>query len=161
MPLTIGSLAPDFELKDQDGNTVKLSSFKGQKVVVYFYPKDMTSGCTLEACEFSLLYDRIKRRANLFGIRKDSADSHKKFIIKNKLPFPLLVDDKQRPDADGRQRTVAEKYGAWGEKQMYGKIYDGIIRKTFIIDEQGKIMKIFPKVNPLDHAKEVLEAVLM
>ena len=151
MPLNIGSLAPDFELKDQDGNTVKLSSMKGQKVVIYFYPKDMTSGCTLEACEFSLSYDRIKRRAHLFGISKDHADSHKKFIAKNKLNFPLLVDDKK----------VAEKYGAWGEKQMYGKIYDGIIRKTFIIDEQGKIMKIFPKVNPLGHAKEVLEAVLM
>ena len=151
MPLTIGSVAPDFELQDQDGKKVKLSNFKGQKVIIYFYPKDMTSGCTLEACEFSLMYDRIKRRALLFGISKDSADSHKKFIAKNKLNFPLLVDDKK----------VVEKYGAWGEKQMYGKVYDGIIRKTFIIDEQGKIMKIFPKVNPLGHAKEVLEAVLM
>ncbi len=151
MPLNIGSLAPDFELKDQDGNSVKLSSFKGQKVVIYFYPRDMTSGCTLEACEFSIWYDRIKRRSHLFGISKDSADSHKKFIARNKLNFPLLVDDKK----------VAERYGAWGEKQMYGRKYEGIIRKTFIIDEQGKIAKIFPKVNPIDHAKEVLEAVLM
>ena len=161
MSLNVGSIAPDFELQDQDGNKVKLSSFKSQKVIIYFYPKDMTSGCTLEACEFSLMYDRIKRRALLFGISKDSADSHKKFIAKNKLTFPLLVDAKVCTDANGRPCTVTEKYGAWGEKQMYGKVYDGIIRKTFIIDEQGKIMKIFPKVNPLGHAKEVLEAVLM
>jgi len=148
-PLGVGHIAPDFELDDQDGNPVKLSSLKGKKVVLYFYPKDMTSGCTVEACEFAGAYSVLKKKAVLLGVSKDSAQDHKKFIAKHNLPFQLLVDDKK----------VAEKYDSYGEKSMYGRKYMGIFRKTFVIDENGRISKIFEKVKPEGHAKEVLDAV--
>lgn len=147
--LTTGDKSPDFELNDHNGNTVKLSSFRGTKVVLYFYPKDMTPGCTVEACEFAGAYNVLKKKAVLLGVSKDSADDHKKFIEKHNLPFPLLVDNKK----------VAETYDSYGEKSMYGKKYMGIFRKTFIIDEKGKISKIFERVKPEGHAKEVLDII--
>ncbi len=151
MPIpSIGSKAPDFSLKDTNGNTVKLSALKVKKVVLYFYPKDMTSGCTVEACEFrDYNKDILKKGALVFGVSTDDEKSHQTFTEKYKLNFPLLVDE---------NAEVAKKYGTWGEKSMYGRKYMGMFRTTFIIDENGKIEKVFEKVKPEGHAKEVLEA---
>lgn len=147
---TEGSKAPDFTLKDGDGKEVTLSKLKGKKVVLYFYPRDDTPGCTTEACEFRDNLARVKKKGALvFGISKDDEKSHQKFSEKYQLNFPLLSD------VDGK---VIEKYGAWGEKSMYGKKFMGIIRSTFIIDEDGRVMKVFPKVSPSGHAEEVLNA---
>lgn len=147
---TEGSKAPDFTLKDTNGNTVQLSKLKGKKVVLYFYPRDDTPGCTTEACEFRDNLARVKKKGALvFGISKDDEKSHQKFTEKYQLNFPLLADPEHK---------VIEKYGAWGEKSMYGKKFMGIIRSTFIVDEDGHIMKVFPKVSPEGHAEEVLSA---
>ncbi len=147
---TEGTKAPDFLLKDTQGKEVKLSALRGKKVVLYFYPKDDTPGCTKEACEFRDNLARIKKRGVLiFGVSKDDSTSHQKFTQKYQLNFPLLSDP---------ERKVIEKYGAWGEKSLYGKKYMGIIRSTFLIDEDGKIMKVFPRVSPEGHAEEVLAA---
>jgi thioredoxin-dependent peroxiredoxin len=140
--------APEFELQNQDGETIRLANLRGKKVILYFYPKDDTPGCTAQACDIRDHYDEFKKRgALIFGVSPDSVKSHKKFEEKYGLPFPLLADE---------GHTVAEKYGVWGEKTMYGKKYFGVERSTFVIDEQGRIAKIFPKVKPSEHVDQVL-----
>jgi thioredoxin-dependent peroxiredoxin len=146
-----GAKAPAFSLKDQDGKTVKLSDFAGKQVVLYFYPKDLTPGCTTEACDFRDNNTRLTRAgAVVLGVSPDSEKSHSKFIAKHELTFPLLVD------AD---HAVAEKYGAWGEKSLYGRKFMGIIRSTFLIGPDGKVKKVWPKVKVQGHVDEVLAAV--
>lgn len=150
MTLKIGSRAPDFVLSDQEGNRIKLSAFKGQRVILYFYPKDDTPGCTAQACGFRDRYDAIQNAgAVVLGISPQDAKSHAKFKTKFKLPFPLLSD----PD-----HAVAEKYGVWGEKNLYGKKYMGILRSHFVIDEHGKIADIQIKVSPQDSVSRAVES---
>ena len=145
-----GDVAPDFNSKDQNGETVKLSDYKGKKVVLYFYPKDDTPGCTKEACSFRDADDVYNSKGiKVFGVSTDDEKSHQKFISKFQLPFDLLADT---------DKSIVESYGVWGEKSMYGKKYMGTTRKTFLIGEDGKIAKIFDKVNVEQHADEVLEA---
>ena len=145
-----GTMAPDFTLQADGGGEVSLSDYRGKKVVLYFYPKDNTSGCTKEACGFRDDYsDILAAGAAVLGVSPDSVKSHDGFKAKYSLPFALLSD----PD-----HSVAEMYGAWGEKKMYGKTYEGILRSTFLIDEEGRITKVFPKVKPAQHSQEVLEA---
>ena len=142
--------APQFTLKDQSGKSVSLKDFLGKQVVLYFYPKDDTPGCTKEACNFRDDFDEIKKEnAVILGVSADSEVRHKKFIEKYKLQFALLSDENKK---------VLEKYGVWQEKSMYGRKYMGIVRSTFIIDEKGKLKKIFPKVKVTNHNIEVLEA---
>jgi peroxiredoxin Q/BCP len=139
--------APDFTLESDQGEQVTLSQFRGRKVVLYFYPKDDTSGCTTEACGFRDDYSQFTAKgAVVIGVSPDNGASHQKFRLKFSLPFFLLSD----PD-----HTVAEAYGAWGEKKMYGRTYDGILRSTFVIDEEGVIIKEFRNVKPEGHAQEV------
>jgi peroxiredoxin Q/BCP len=146
----VGKKAPDFSLLNQDDEKVSLKDFIGQKVVLYFYPKDDTSGCTKEACSFSDDLPKFsKMDAVILGVSPDSVKSHKKFSEKYKLKFDLLADE---------EKKVVEKYGVWKEKSMYGRKYMGVERTTFIIDEKGKIKKIFNKVKVDGHNKEVLEA---
>ena len=143
-----GIIAPDFTLAADGGGEVSLSSYRGKRVVLYFYPKDDTPGCTTEACNFRDDYsDIVSAGAAVLGVSPDTVKSHDKFKLKFELPFALLSD----PD-----HAVAELYGAWGEKKMYGRTYMGIIRSTFVIDEEGKIIKVFPKVKPKDHSQQVL-----
>ena len=145
-----GDIAPEFSSKDQNGNPVKLSDHKGKKVVLYFYPKDDTPGCTKEACSFRDADDVYKTKSiKVFGVSTDDEKSHQKFISKFQLPFDLLADT---------DKSIVESYGVWGEKSMYGKKYMGTNRKTFLIGEDGRIAKIFDKVNVDEHADEVLEA---
>jgi peroxiredoxin Q/BCP len=145
-----GIQAPNFTLEADDGQTVSLADYRGQNVVLYFYPKDDTPGCTTEACNFRDDYSEILAAgAVVVGVSPDPVNSHVKFKSKYSLPFPLLSD----PDHE-----VAELYGAWGEKKMYGKSYMGIIRSTFVVDREGKIAKVFPKVSPKNHSQEVLTA---
>ena len=147
--LKIGAKAPAFSLKNTAGKTVKLSDYKGKKVVLYFYPKDNTPGCTKEACGFRDDYSILQQRGvEVLGVSADNQVSHQKFTEKYSLPFTLLSD----PD-----HTTMEKYGAWGEKNMYGKIVQGVLRSTFIIDEQGKIAHIFRKVKTDTHSQDVLK----
>jgi peroxiredoxin Q/BCP len=142
--------APAFGLKDQDSKNVSLNDFKGKNIVLYFYPKDNTSGCTKEACNFRDDFPDFKKlKAVILGISPDSVESHKKFAEKFDLPFRLLSDEKKQ---------VLEKYGVWKEKSMYGRKYMGVERSTFIIDKTGKVKKIFKKVKVADHNKEVMEA---
>ena len=144
-----GDKAIDFTLPDSEGKNVSLSDFRGRKVVLYFYPRDNTPGCTKEACGFRDVYDYIlETGAVVIGVSPDGQSSHKKFAGKFGLPFHLLSDEEHR---------VAESYGSWGEKKMYGKTSMGIIRSTFIIDEEGTIIRVFPKVSPEGHAEEVLK----
>jgi len=146
--LNLGDKAPPFSLPSDEGGTVRLADLKGRKVVLYFYPKDDTSGCTTEACEFRDSWAAVKAAgAVVLGVSPDGIASHQKFRKKYKLPFPLLADE---------DHAVAEQYGAWGEKSMYGRKYRGILRSTFIIDEAGRLMKAFSKVKPKGHAAEVL-----
>jgi peroxiredoxin Q/BCP len=148
--LKIGAKAPEFSLPDGEGNIVSLSDFKGKKVVLYFYPKDMTSGCTKEACSFQEHLGVIKKKgAVVIGVSADSPSLHQKFAAKYELSFPLISDEK---------KELIKKYGVWQEKSMYGKKYMGIARTTFIIDERGTISHIFPKVKVEGHTEEVLEA---
>jgi len=150
MALAIGDKAPAFKLKNQDGKTISLSDLKGKTVVLYFYPKDDTSGCTKEACNFRDEFPKFgKMKAEIIGVSADSVESHKKFADKYKLPFKLLSDEK---------KEILDKYGVWQEKSMYGRKYMGIVRTTFIIDSAGKIRKIFPKVKVENHNKEVIDA---
>ncbi|MCL1911963.1 MAG: thioredoxin-dependent thiol peroxidase [Leptospirales bacterium] len=143
-----GKKAPLFSLKDDSEKTVKLADFKGKKVVLYFYPRDNTPGCTKEACGFRDAYDDILAKgAVVVGISADSGSSHKKFREKHELLFYLLADEDHR---------IAEAYNVWAEKNMCGKKSFGIVRTTFIIDEKGVITKIFPKVKPENHAREIL-----
>ncbi len=149
MAVEEGKKAPAFTLEDQDGNKVSLKDFAGKKVVLYFYPRDNTSGCTREAQGFQEALARIKRRgAVVLGVSRDSAASHVKFRDKYGLKFPLLVD------ADTK---VMQKYGVWQEKTLYGKKHMGVVRTTFVIDEKGKVKKIFPKVKVDGHVEKVLE----
>jgi len=150
MELKVGQKAPDFTAMNDKGEKVKLADLKGKKVVLYFYPKDDTPGCTKEACAFRDGIDEIKSRgAVVMGVSADSVDSHKKFKSKFDLNFPLLADS---------DKKMVEAYGVWKEKSMYGKKYMGIERTTFVIDEQGKIAHIFPKVKVDQHYGEVLKA---
>lgn len=142
--------APNFKLKNQNGELVSLDSLKGRNVVLYFYPKDDTPGCTKEACSFRDEFPKFnKLNAVILGVSPDSVESHKKFIAKYKLPFDLLSDEK---------KDVLEKYGVWKEKSLYGKKYMGVVRTTVIIDKEGKIKKIFPNVKVDGHSEEVMEA---
>ncbi|MEY4168634.1 MAG: thioredoxin-dependent thiol peroxidase [Acidobacteriota bacterium] len=148
--IPVGKKAPAFSLKDGNGKTVKLSDFKGRKVVLYFYPKDLTPGCTTEACGFRDEHVAIEAAgAVVLGVSTDEVDTHRKFSEKFSLPFQLLSD----PD-----HSTIEKYGAWVEKSMYGKKYWGVSRITYIIDEEGKVLHLFSKVKPDGHSREILAA---
>ncbi len=143
-------IAPDFTLLADDGSPVQLSGLRGRKVILYFYPKDDTPGCTTQACAIRDQWSEFQEKgALIFGISPDSVPSHVKFREKYQLPFPLLADT---------DHAVAEAYGVWKEKSMYGRKYWGNERTTFIIDEEGRIARIFPKVKPAEHADLVLEA---
>lgn len=146
--LEIGTKAPDFTLPDKDGNAVSLSDFVGKKVVLYFYPKDNTPGCTRQACAFAAAFGEFKALdAVVIGISKDSTASHQKFADKHSLPFILLSDP---------ERTVIAAYGVWQEKKLYGKVSMGVVRATYIINEDGNIEKVMPKVKPDTNAAEIL-----
>lgn len=146
--LNIGDKAPDFTLKDKNGADVSLSDFLGSKVVLYFYPRDNTPGCTKQACAFAGLYEDFrKKNVQVIGISKDSVASHIKFAEKYNLPFILLSDPELK---------AIEAYGVWQEKKMCGKTSMGVVRTTFIIDEKGNIEKIMPKVKPDTNAAEIL-----
>lgn len=148
--LEIGMKAPDFTLQNKDGNTVSLSDYLGKKVVLYFYPRDNTPGCTRQACAFAAAYDWFRSgNVEVIGISKDSVASHVKFAEKYDLPFVLLSDP---------ELTAIQAYGVWQEKKQYGKVSMGIVRTTFLIDEAGKIEKIMPKVKPDTNAEEILAA---
>jgi thioredoxin-dependent peroxiredoxin len=148
--LTVGDKAPDFKTTNQDGEKVALSDFKGQKVVLYFYPKDDTPGCTKEACSFRDGWSKFRRKKiAVLGVSADDERSHKKFVDKFSLPFPLLADT---------DKKIVKDYGAWGEKNMYGRKYMGIRRVTYLIDEKGKVAAVWPKVKPEGHADELLAA---
>ena len=146
--LEVGMKAPDFNLQDKDGNQVALADFAGKKVVLYFYPRDNTPGCTRQACAFAQNYDGFKERGvEVIGISKDSVASHAKFADKHELPFILLSD----PELEAIQG-----YDVWKEKKLYGKVSMGVVRTTYVIDEQGVIEKIMPKVKPDTNAEEIL-----
>ena len=147
----VGDKAPAFSLEDQSGKTVKLTDFKGKTVVLYFYPKDDTPGCTREACAFRDEHSALKKAgAVVLGVSPDSGPSHAKFAGKYNLPFPLLADT---------DHAISEKYGAWGEKSLYGRKFMGITRSTFLIDASGKVARVWPKVKVDGHVDQVLEAI--
>ncbi len=147
--LKVGEKAPEFELLNQDGIKISLKDFVGKRVVLYFYPKDDTPGCTTEACEFTQNYEKfMDKNAVIIGVSPDSIKAHENFIKKFKLKHILLSDS---------EKEVAKSYGAWGVKKNYGREYEGIIRSTFVIDEGGKISKIYSNVKAKDHAFKVLE----
>jgi peroxiredoxin Q/BCP len=149
--LKVGDLAPGFEAQDDAGRTVNLADFIGKTVVLYFYPKDMTPGCTVEACAFRDNYKAIQKRgAVLLGVSKDSSASHAKFKEKHALPFPLLADE-------GLQ--IIKAYGVWGKKKLYGKESMGVVRTTYVIDARGFIKAVFPKVKVDGHDQAVLAAI--
>lgn len=146
--LETGMKAPDFSLPDKDGNTVRLSDFQGKKVILYFYPKDNTPGCTRQACAFAASYEQFKAQdVVVIGISKDSVASHLKFAQKYDLPFILLSDP---------ELQAIQAYGVWQEKKLYGKVSMGVVRTTYIINEQGFIEKVMPKVKPDTNAAEIL-----
>ena len=147
--LTVGTKAPDFTLNDQNGAEVRLSDFLGKKVVLYFYPKDNTPGCTRQACAFAGSYAAFKdQNVVVIGVSKDSVASHVKFAQKYELPFILLSDP---------ELQAIQAYDVWQEKKLYGKVSMGVVRSTYIIDEQGMIEKVMPKVKPDTNAAEILE----
>lgn len=146
--LKAGDMAPVFTLLDQNGDTVSLSDYRGQRTVVYFYPKDSTPGCTREACAFAGALERFQALGvPVLGISKDSVASHAKFAAKHQLPFRLLSDP---------ERTAIQGFGVWQEKKLYGKVSMGVVRTTFIIDENGVIEKVMPKVKPDTNAADIL-----
>jgi thioredoxin-dependent peroxiredoxin len=148
--LKIGDLAPSINGIDQEGKNISLNQFKGKKLILYFYPKDDTPGCTAEACNLRDNYAELKKNGfEILGISADSVSQHAKFKTKYNLPFPLLADT---------EKKVLKDYGTWGEKQMYGKTYEGILRTTFIISENGKIEHIFEKVDTKNHTNQIFEA---
>ncbi len=150
-PLSAGDKAPEFSGKDQHGEEVSLSDFKGRKLILYFYPKDGTPGCTAEACNLRDNYQLLQEKGfAILGVSPDSERKHQNFIKKYDLPFPLLADTEQQ---------VLKAYGVWGEKQMYGRTYEGVFRTTFVIDEEGVIQQVFNKVKTKDHARQILDAV--
>ena len=147
--LEVGMKAPEFTLPDKDGNMVSLADFAGKKVVLYFYPRDNTPGCTRQACAFASAYEEFKNiNAVVIGVSKDSVTSHQKFAEKHGLPFILLSDP---------ERAAIEAYGVWQEKKNYGKVSMGVVRSTFVINENGMIEKAMPKVKPDTNAAEILE----
>ena len=148
--LEAGQKAPEFSLPDKDGNIVSLADFKGQKVVLYFYPRDRTAGCTRQAVAFAGLYDEfVKKNAVVIGISKDSQASHQKFAEKNGLPFILLSDT---------ELEAIQAYGVWQEKKLYGKVSMGVVRSSFVIDEEGVLEQVRYKVKPDTNAKEILDS---
>ncbi|MEO5891977.1 MAG: thioredoxin-dependent thiol peroxidase [Ferruginibacter sp.] len=150
--LTEGQKAPAFKAKDQDGNTVSLSDYKGKKVVLYFYPEDDTPTCTVQACNLRDNFGLLKQHGfTVLGVSPDEVKKHKKFETKYGLPFTLISDP---------GHTIIDKYGLWGEKQMYGRSYMGLHRTTFLIDEKGDIKKIFLKPKNKQHAEEIIAAVM-
>ena len=147
--LNIGDLAPDFTAVNQDENSVSLTGFKGKKLILYFYPKDNTAGCTNEACNFRDNYGYwLSKGYAVVGVSPDSVASHRKFIAKNNLPFPLLSDP---------EKKIIKAYGAWGPKKLYGREYEGLIRSTFMIDEDGKIVEVFGKVKTKEHTEQIVK----
>lgn len=149
--LKVGSKAPAFKGKDQDGNTISLADFEGKKLILFFYPKDNTPGCTAEACSLRDNYSLLQKNGfELLGISIDDEKSHQKFITKHSLPFSLLADS---------DKKVVEAYGLWIEKSMYGRKYMGTARTTFLIDEVGKISHIIEKVDTKDHAMQIIQCV--
>ena len=149
MILKAGDIAPDFSVNDQDGNPVKLSDFKGKKLVLYFYPKDNTPGCTAESCNLRDNYQALQKAGyEVLGVSKDDEKSHLKFINKFELPFTLSADT---------EKDIHEKYGTWVEKSMYGRKYMGTARVTFLIDEEGKIEEIIEKVKTKEHTAQILK----
>ncbi|MDR2038316.1 MAG: thioredoxin-dependent thiol peroxidase [Bacteroidales bacterium] len=147
--LKTGDKAPDFKGRNQDGQEISLNDYKGKKLVLYFYPKDNTSGCTAEACSLRNAYDDfLDKGYEIVGVSPDSEKSHVNFISKNNLPFPLIADT---------DKEIASSYGVWGEKKMYGRTYMGILRTTFIIDENGFIEKVIEKVDTKNHADQLLK----
>jgi len=148
MALAIGDKAPDFSVADQDGNQVSLSNYKGKNVVLFFYPKDQTPGCTAQACNLRDNYSQLQAAGyEILGISTDSEKSHKKFIEKQSLPFTLLADT---------EKVVHNLYGTWAEKKLYGRTYMGTVRTTFIIDGKGVISDIIAKVKTKDHTTQIL-----
>lgn len=146
--LEVNTMAPDFALQDKDGNSVSLADFRGKKVVLYFYPKDNTPGCSRQACAFAKAYDAFKKdNIVVIGISKDSVASHQKFAEKYSLPFILLSDP---------ELVAIQAYDVWQEKKLYGKVSMGVVRSTYIIDEKGIIEKVMPKVKPDTNADEIL-----
>lgn len=146
--LEIGTKAPDFTLMDKEGRTVSLSDFLGKRVVLYFYPRDNTSGCTRQACAFAASYDKFRSMDTVvIGVSKDSVSSHQKFAEKYDLPFVLLSDP---------ELTAIQAYDVWKEKKQYGKVSMGVVRTTYVIDRQGNIEKVMPKVKPDTNAAEIL-----
>jgi thioredoxin-dependent peroxiredoxin len=146
--LSKGDKAPDFSGLDQHGNRISLADFAGKKLILFFYPKDNTPGCTAEACNLRDHYQELTDKGfALLGVSPDSAASHQKFISKFNLPFPLIADTDQ---------TILKAYGAWGEKSMYGKVYEGVLRSTFVISESGHILLPITKVNTKDHTAQIL-----
>ena len=147
--LAIGTQAPDFSLPDQNGTVHTLSQYRGQRVVLYFYPKDMTAGCTKQACAFGELYPQFREKgAVVLGVSKDSVASHKRFEEKHGLPFTLLSDP---------EKEVIQAYDVWKEKKLYGKISFGVVRTTYLIDEDGVIVKAFDKVKAADNPQQMLD----
>ncbi len=144
--LKVGQAAPEFRLKDQDNKERSLGGYKGKWLVVYFYPKDDTPGCTKEACGIRDNFEKLSEMAAVVGISRDSVKSHRKFVDKYKLPFGLLSD----PEA-----KVIKAYGAWGQKKFMGREFEGILRITYLVDPQGKIAKVYPDVKPEGHAEEL------
>lgn len=145
---SVGDKAPDFKEKNQDGNWVKLGDFKGQKLVLFFYPKDATPTCTVEVCNLRDHYEAFLAKGyKVVGVSVDDEKSHRKFIEKHALPFPLLADTELR---------MVNAYGVWGEKKMYGRTFSGVFRTTFVIDTKGKISEIITKVKSKDHAAQIL-----
>ncbi len=146
--LSLGDQAPDIQAKDQNGENITLSDYRGKKVILYFYPKDNTPGCTAEACNLKDNYQKLREMGfEVIGVSADSEKSHQNFISKYDLPFNLISDT---------DKKVLNDFDAWGEKKMYGKTYEGVLRKTYIIDEEGKIEKIIEKVKTKDHTAQIL-----
>ena len=144
-----GDKAPDFSGIDQEGKSISLKDFAGKKVVLYFYPKDNTAGCTTESCNLRDNYEKFKQKGiEIIGVSADDEKSHQKFIKKYSLPFRLISDT---------DKKVINAYGVWGEKTLFGRVYDGILRTTFVIDEKGIIEKVFTKVDTVNHTEQILE----
>jgi peroxiredoxin Q/BCP len=147
--LNIGDKAPDFNGVDQNGNKLTLNSFAGKNLIIYFYPKDDTPGCTAEACDLRDNYQMwLEKGYSVVGISPDSIESHQKFVVKYSLPFPLIADP---------EKEIIKAYGAWGLKKLYGREYEGLLRMTFVIDQQGVIAQIFNKVKTKEHTQQILK----